>query len=132
MLNKLTALHKNPKATAFPEFDRNSEKLHECNNKSGMEITCPQYSNNSRSPNGSSSSELKSRPERKATQMFSAKLLRQRDRRGTSRKQKLHTKMNNRVDNKRIGIKVPINEIRRNVSYNYGLPLSSHPSPKNK
>lgn len=129
---KSTALHKNQHVPAFPEFDGQREKLAARNGKSGMEIICAHSSNVCRSPNGSSASESKSGPKRVTTQMFSGKLARQRDRKGTSRKQKLHTKMNNRMDNKRIAMKVPIYELKTTVSYNYGLPLSSLPSPENK
>lgn len=129
---KLTALHKNQHVPAFPEFDRRREKLAAHKGKSGMEIICVHSSDVCRSPNGSSASELKSRPKRVTTQMFSGKLARQRDRKGTSRKQKLHTKINNKMDNGRIAMKVPIYELKRTVSYNYGLPLSSPPSPENK
>lgn len=128
---QLTEIHWNQQALAFPEFDRQGEKLHACNSKSGMEYTCVRSPNIGRSPNSSSTSESKSRPKR-TTNVFSAKLLRQRDRKGTLRKQKLNSKMNNRMENKRICVKEPIYELKRTVNYNYGLPLSSFPSPENK
>lgn len=123
---KLTVLRNNRQVPVFPEFGRQREKLPACKGNSGMEIICAHSSNLCRSPNGSLAS--KSRPKRATAQMFSGKLLRQRDRKGTSRKQKVLSKM----ENKHIAMKVPIYELKRTVSYNYGLPLSSCPSPENK
>lgn len=115
------------------------DRNHQChrhtggsNSKTDTESSSAYSSYIGLSSNGASSTEPKSKSKPVTTQTLGSKLVRQRDRNGISRKQRLHAKINGRMDNKCTTMKIPIYESKRTVSYNYGLPQSSFPSHQKK
>lgn len=74
----------------------------------------------------------KPRPAAAASNSFSNKLNGYKDRKGISRKEKLYAGISRNTASEHTAKATPVYESKRTAGYNYGLPLSSPPSPNKK